>query len=338
MTYDTPSTIFPQCRTRNARAESIHQPMPTPIMRASASPSHSATLHHIDQGHRMRDERTTNYYAILELSPGASDAEIKRAWHEHMQVWHPDRFVHSPTLHRKAEARTQLINQAYQTLSDPAARARYDAGRQHPSSPTPPPRPSPTPRPQAAPRPRQELRGPQTMLNVTRFSHPKIMVPAIHMLVDSREHLPYEFKGLVRIAGTITQTLPAGDYAIAEAPAIFCVERRRVEEFNTIFSNPSDNRPRFLRELEPLLAYPHRFLVIEGAIQYNSGGGRLGQYHRNGMVDFLDALTARFGLQIIYSDSREAAEERVANLAALHYAYHLAEQQGLGRCLTENDA
>ena len=338
MTYDTPSTIFPQCRTRNARAESIHQPMPTPIMRASASPSHSATLHHIDQGHRMRDERTTNYYAILELSPGASDAEIKRAWHEHMQVWHPDRFVHSPTLHRKAEARTQLINQAYQTLSDPAARARYDAGRQHPSSPTPPPRPSPTPRPQAAPRPRQELRGPQTMLNVTRFSHPKIMVPAIHMLVDSREHLPYEFKGLVRIAGTITQTLPAGDYAIAEAPAIFCVERRRVEEFTTIFSNPSDNRPRFLRELEPLLAYPHRFLVIEGAIQYNSGGGRLGQYHRNGMVDFLDALTARFGLQIIYSDSREAAEERVANLAALHYAYHLAEQQGLGRCLTENDA
>ena len=338
MTYDTPSTVFPQCRTRNARAESIHQPMPTPIMRASASPSHSATLHHIDQGHRMRDERTTNYYAILELSPGASDAEIKRAWHEHMQVWHPDRFVHSPTLHRKAEARTQLINQAYQTLSDPAARARYDAGRQHPSSPTPPPRPSPTPRPQAAPRPRQELRGPQTMLNVTRFSHPKIMVPAIHMLVDSREHLPYEFKGLVRIAGTITQTLPAGDYAIAEAPAIFCVERRRVEEFNTIFSNPSDNRPRFLRELEPLLAYPHRFLVIEGAIQYNSGGGRLGQYHRNGMVDFLDALTARFGLQIIYSDSREEAEERVANLAALHYAYHLAEQQGLGRCLTENDA
>ena len=338
MTYDTPSTIFPQCRTRNARAESIHRLIPTPIMRASASPSHSATLHHIDQGHRMRDERTTNYYAILELSPGASDAEIKRAWHEHMQVWHPDRFVHSPTLHRKAEARTQLINQAYQTLSDPAARARYDAGRQHPSSPTPPPRPSPTPRPQAAPRPRQELRGPQTMLNVTRFSHPKIMVPAIHMLVDSREHLPYEFKGLVRIAGTIKQTLPAGDYAIAEAPAIFCVERRRVEEFNTIFSNPSDNRPRFLRELEPLLAYPHRFLVIEGAIQYNSGGGRLGQYHRNGMVDFLDALTARFGLQIIYSDSREEAEERVANLAALHYAYHLAEQQGLGRCLTENDA
>ncbi len=286
----------------------------------------------------MRDERTTNYYAILELPSHATEAEIKRAWHEHMQIWHPDRFVHSPTLHRKAEARTQLINQAYQTLSDPAARARYDAGRQHPSTPAPPPPRSPAPRPQPAPRPRQELRGPQTMLNVTRFSHPKIMVPAIHLLVDTHETQPYDFKGLVRIAGTITQALSAGDYAIAEAPDIFCVERRRAEDINTIFSNPSDNRPRFLRELEPLRAIPHRFLVIEGTIQYNAGGGRLGQYHRNGMVDFLDSLTARFGIQIVYADSREEAEERVANLAAIHYAYHLAEQQGLGRCLTETDA
>lgn len=286
----------------------------------------------------MRDERTTNYYAVLELPPTATEADIKRAWHEHMQVWHPDRFVHSPALHRKAEARTQLINQAYQTLSDPIARIRYDAARQQTPSGTPPLRPSPSPRPQSAPRARQELRGPQTMLNVTRFSHPKIMVPAIHLLVDLHEHLPYEFKGLVRIAGTKRQALPAGDYAIEEAPDVFCVERRRVEEINTIFSNPSDNRPRFLRELEPLLAVPHRFLAIEGTIQYNTGGGRLGQYHKNGMVDFLDALTARFGLHIIYADSREEAEERVANLAALHYAYHLAEQQGLGRCLTENDA
>ena len=55
------------------------------------------------------------------------------------------------------------------------------------------------------------------------------------------------------------------------------------------------------------------------------------------MMDFLDALTARYGIQIIYSDSREEAEERVANLAALHYAYHFAEQQGFGRCLKEDD-
>jgi len=285
----------------------------------------------------MRDERTTNYYTVLELLPTATLADIKKAWHEQLQVWHPDRFNHSPALHRKAEARTQLINQAYQTLSDSTLRTRYDAATQNAPSTTPPARPSPPPRPQPAPRSRQDPRGPQSLMMLSRQGQPKTMVPAITMLVDTHEHLPYEFQGLVRIAGTIRQTLPAGDYAIAEAPEIFCVERRRVEEFNTIFSNPSDNRPRFLRELEPLLAFPHRFLVIEGTIQFNKAGGRLDQYHKNGMMDFLDGLTARYGIKIIYSDNREEAEERVANLAALHYAYHFAEQLGFGRCLSEGD-
>jgi len=274
---------------------------------------------------------------VLELLPTATLADIKKAWHEQLQVWHPDRFNHSPALHRKAEARTQLINQAYQTLSDSTLRTRYDSATQNAPSTTPPARPSPPPRPQPAPRSRQDPRGPQSLMMLSRQGRPKTMVPAITMLVDTHEHLPYEFQGLVRIAGTIRQPLPAGDYAIAEAPEIFCVERRRVEEFNTIFSNPSDNRPRFLRELEPLLAFPHRFLVIEGTIQFNKAGGRLGQYHRNGMMDFLDGLTARYGIKIIYSDNREEAEERVANLAALHYAYHFAEQLGFGRCLSEGD-
>jgi hypothetical protein len=285
----------------------------------------------------MRDERTTNYYTLLELLPTATLADIKKAWHEQLQVWHPDRFNHSPVLHRKAEARTQLINQAYQTLSDPTLRTNYDTAIQNAPSTTPPAPSSPPPRPQPAPRSRLDPRGPQSLMMLSRQGQPKVMLPAITMLVDTHEHLPYEFRGLVRIAGTIRQALPAGDYAIAEAPEIFCVERRRVEEFNTIFSNPSDNRPRFLQELEPLLAFPHRFLVIEGTIQYSKAGGRLGQYHKNGMMDFLDSLTARFGIKIVHSDGREEAEERVANLAVMHYAYYFAEQQGFGRCLTEGD-
>ena len=99
---------------------------------------------------------------------------------------------------------------------------------------------------------------------------------------------------------------------------------------------PTIARP-FCKNSNRSSPYPHRFLVIEGTIQYSKGGGRFGQYHKNGMMDFLDALTARYGIKIIYSDSREEAEERVANLAALHYAYYFAEQQGLGRCLTEDD-
>jgi curved DNA-binding protein CbpA len=288
----------------------------------------------------MGEERKADYYAVLELRPTATNADIKKAWHEQMQVWHPDRFSHSPALRQKAEARTQLINQAYQTLSDASSRAQYDITRQSSmpgTTTTPPVRPSAPARGPASARSRQDPRGPQSLITIARQGQPKMLVQAVHILVDRHELHPYEFQGLVRIAGTISEGLPAGDYAIAEAPDIFRVERRRVEEFNTIFSNPSDNRSRFLKELEPLLAYPHRFLVIEGAIQYNKGGGRLGQYHKTGMMDFLDALTARLGLTIIYTESREEAEERVANLAAMHYAYYYAEQQGYGRCLIEDD-
>ena len=298
----------------------------------------------------MRDERMTNYYTLLELLPTATEADIKKSWHEQIQVWHPDRFGHAPTLHRKAETRTQLINQAYQTLSDPAARAKYDATLQPSASPKSPARPSPTPGPSAEsyastpPRAQQTARssqgprGPQSLIMLlSPQGQPKLMVPAIHLYVDPREHQPYDFHGFVRIAGTMRESLPVSGYAIAEVPELLCITRMGVEELYTVFSNPSFNRPPFLHELEQTLAFPSRFLVIEGILQHRKAGGRLNQYHKIGLLDFLDALTARYGIQVIYADTRDEAEERIANLASLHYAYYFAEQQGFGRCLREND-
>ena len=291
----------------------------------------------------MRDKPTTNYYTLLELLPTATEAEIKKAWHEQIQVWHPDRFTHAPTLHRKAEARTTLLNQAYQTLSDPIARTRYDATIHPSSAPAAGAHPSPSPSEYASTPPRQQTprsrdaRGPQTLLMLSQQGTPKVMVPAIHLYIDPREHAPYNFDGFVRIAGVIRETLPTSGYAIAEAPELLCIKPLNVEELYRVFSNPSDNRPPFLDEMEQLLPFPARFLVIEGTLHHRKAGGRLNQYHKIGLMDFLDALTARYGIQLIYTDSRDEAEERIANLAALHYAYYFAEQQGLRRCLKEDD-
>jgi DnaJ-domain-containing protein 1 len=291
----------------------------------------------------MRDEGTPNYYTLLELLPSATKDEIKKAWHEQIQVWHPDRFTHAPALHKKAEARTKQINQAYQTLSDPTARTRYDATVQPSSAPKATTRPSPAPSAYTSTPPRQqtsrsrEAVGPQSLIMLSQQGKPKVMVPAIHLYVDPREHVPYDFNGFVRIAGVIRETLPASGYAIAEAPELLCIKPLSVEELYRIFSNPSDNRLPFLDEMEQLLPFPSRFLVIEGTLQHRKAGGRLNQYHKIGLLDFLDALTARYGIQIIYTESRDEAEERIANLAAFHYAYYFAEQQGFSRCLTEGD-
>lgn len=55
-------------------------------------------------------------YEILEIEPGASLEEIKRAYRDLAFVWHPDRFAHNDRLQQKAEQRLTEINQAYDEL------------------------------------------------------------------------------------------------------------------------------------------------------------------------------------------------------------------------------
>jgi hypothetical protein len=69
-----------------------------------------------------------NYYSILEISESATPEEITQAYRLLLQVWHPDRFHHSPTLLTKAERKSREINAAFDTLSNPELKQRYDDG------------------------------------------------------------------------------------------------------------------------------------------------------------------------------------------------------------------
>lgn len=62
-----------------------------------------------------------DYYDILGVERGASDADIKKAFRKLAQQWHPD-------VNRDAgsDERFKEINEAYQVLSDPQRRQAYD--------------------------------------------------------------------------------------------------------------------------------------------------------------------------------------------------------------------
>jgi molecular chaperone DnaJ len=60
-------------------------------------------------------------YEVLGVERGASDAEIKRAFRKLAQQWHPD-VNQDP----EASARFKEVSEAYQILSDPERRQRYD--------------------------------------------------------------------------------------------------------------------------------------------------------------------------------------------------------------------
>ena len=63
-----------------------------------------------------------DYYEVLGLQKGASDDEIKRAFRKLAIKYHPDKNQGNA----EAEAKFKEINEAYQVLSDPEKKARYD--------------------------------------------------------------------------------------------------------------------------------------------------------------------------------------------------------------------
>ncbi|QUQ70957.1 Chaperone protein DnaJ [Kutzneria sp. CA-103260] len=78
-----------------------------------------------------------DYYELLEVKPGASQAEIKSAHRSLVKVLHPDAGG--------SQIMFRLVQEAYETLSDPAKRAAYDQRRslgvpeqRRPRPPTPP--------------------------------------------------------------------------------------------------------------------------------------------------------------------------------------------------------
>jgi curved DNA-binding protein CbpA len=75
-----------------------------------------------------------NYYGVLGVHSQATDGEIHAAWRVRIRESHPDRFPQSQRA--TATQRTTVINEAYQTLSDPTLRARYDARFGAPDGPT----------------------------------------------------------------------------------------------------------------------------------------------------------------------------------------------------------
>jgi hypothetical protein len=69
------------------------------------------------------DTDSRNYYQLLEVPISATEAEIKRAYHQKAKKWHPDKNPGA----KEAEMFLRL-HTAYQTLSDDSQRKIYDEG------------------------------------------------------------------------------------------------------------------------------------------------------------------------------------------------------------------
>jgi curved DNA-binding protein CbpA len=69
-------------------------------------------------------DKNGNYYALLGLTPNASDEEIRDAYYELAKAYHPDKRKHD----EKAEEAFRAIARAAAILRDPERRSLYDRG------------------------------------------------------------------------------------------------------------------------------------------------------------------------------------------------------------------
>jgi len=77
-------------------------------------------------------------------------------------------------------------------------------------------------------------------------------------IIDSREQTPLDLEPLT----TITESLTTGDYALAACPDVCRIERKSLQD---LVACVGGDRERFDREVQRLLAYPVRILVVESS-------------------------------------------------------------------------
>ena len=65
------------------------------------------------------------FYKILEISEGATQEDIKKAYRKLALKWHPDK---NPNNREEAEEKFKEISKAYEILGNEELRKRYDRG------------------------------------------------------------------------------------------------------------------------------------------------------------------------------------------------------------------
>ncbi|MCX5855639.1 MAG: DnaJ domain-containing protein [Deltaproteobacteria bacterium] len=66
----------------------------------------------------MTGKNLDKFYKILDVTPDTPWEEIKRAYHDMIKVWHPDRFAGDPRLQKIVEEKTKELTHAFQKIEE----------------------------------------------------------------------------------------------------------------------------------------------------------------------------------------------------------------------------
>ncbi|KAK3715536.1 hypothetical protein LTR37_007024 [Vermiconidia calcicola] len=76
----------------------------------------------------LKRSKQKDYYKVLGVSRDADDRDIKRAFRKLTVLHHPDKAARKGVSAEEAQKKMSAINEAYEVLSDPELKARFDRG------------------------------------------------------------------------------------------------------------------------------------------------------------------------------------------------------------------
>lgn len=76
----------------------------------------------------LKRSKTKDYYKVLGVAHDADERQIKAAYRKLTKLHHPDKAAKQGLSKEDAEKKMAGINEAYEVLSDPELRARFDRG------------------------------------------------------------------------------------------------------------------------------------------------------------------------------------------------------------------
>jgi len=76
----------------------------------------------------LKRSKQKDYYKVLGVSRDADEREIKKAYRSLSKTYHPDKADLQGLSKEEAEKKMAAINEAYEVLSDPELRERFDRG------------------------------------------------------------------------------------------------------------------------------------------------------------------------------------------------------------------
>lgn len=142
------------------------------------------------------------------------------------------------------------------------------------------------------------------------------------IIVDTREQLPYDFAPWP----VLTKALPSGDYSILGHETAFAVERKSLSDLaGCIFTD------RFKAELKRLSEFKHAFLAIEANIyRIKNHLPRQSKANPQSILGFLHSIPLLYGVNVLFLDDRETAQQYVRGLLEKYNRFLLSEPKERG--------